>query len=93
MVSLGLTHWISGGLFLERSSLVRLLWSLNNGPITQMWEALGISAVTWRWEAIVLTATAITFSFRSRSTLDLGLLLLVGPLLLALEWLLEPDLE
>ena len=25
--------------------------------------------------------------------LDLGLLLLVGPLLLALEWLLEPDLE
>ena len=25
--------------------------------------------------------------------LDLGLLLLVGPLLLVLEWLLEPDLE
>ena len=65
-----------------------------------MWEALGISAVasipiqhvTRRWEAIVLTATAITFSFRSRCTLDLGLLLLVGPLLLDLEWLLEPDL-
>ena len=66
-----------------------------------MWEALGTSAVasipiqhvTRRWEAIVLTATAITFSFRSRCTLDLRLLLLVGPLLLALERLLEPDLE
>ena len=49
--------------------------------------------ITRRWKAIVLTATAITFSFRSRCTLDLGLLLLVGPLLLALERLLGPDLE
>ena len=45
VVSLGQAHWILGGFFLERSSCVyvSLLWSLNNGLLTRMCEALDIT--------------------------------------------------
>ena len=81
--SLGLTHWKHGGVVCQDPQISIYASSLY-GP-------------SWSGSCWSLVYRPDRYRHPSSSDpdglLDLGLLLLVGPLLLDLEWLLEPDLE